>query len=503
MKNRNFFLIVLLITIVLFSVGQVPSSALTEPSPWTRQLKKYSNILSLIKAIYPEPVREKKLVFASISDFLKGLDPHSYFLDPDAQRTLDEEQQGMYYGIGTQIIKFEKRLAVVAVIENSPAQQHGIKPGDIIVSIDGKNTDELSENESLMRIRGHKSSIVSLLIKREGILAPIRFNIKRKEIPLKSIPYAIQLPQDPRIGYIGILSFGNTTADELKKTLNILLKEKKVKAVIIDLRWNSGGSLFAAVEAADFFLPKGKTIVSIRGRNEEKEFKAEKNHQYENLNIAILINRGSASASEILAASLQDHKRAKLYGTRSWGKGLVQTVTRLPFDTAIALTTAKYYTPSNKCVQRDYSHLDDYYFFLKNKNYDSDRSIKGGVIPDVFVPSEIYPDNVYPLFKNGTFFDFSCFLIRQDEKLSPLFRADESTLNAFKKYLNEKKVKYNEAIFNENSNFICREITRESLSLKFSILEGMKAFLESDPVTQSAVQDLKKNIENNLKNKYE
>ncbi len=365
--------------IILISLYIITSSYLLfseTNNKWDEQLYKYSEIFSIIKKHFPEKINEEKIVFSSIRGFLKKLDPHSYFLDHIAFRSMFEDQSGNYYGIGTKITKYGDNLTIIAPLKDSPAYKLGIKPGDIIISINGKDARNMSLDEAMKKLRGSKDTYVNIEIMREKINKPIPFKIKRAEIPLNSISYSIVHPIDVEIGFISIRIFSNTTTVELKDSLDLLIKKWGIKSLILDLRGNSGGSFRAAVEISDFFLEKYKLIVSIKGRNVNQNFLAKKNNQYENIPIAILINKGSASASEIVAAALQYHKKAIIIGTRSWGKGLVETVHKLQLNCALALTTAKYYTPSGKCIQRDFKELDDYFFF-QNKN------IEGGVIPDI------------------------------------------------------------------------------------------------------------------------
>lgn len=464
------------------------------PDPWQQQLMKYAEIYSLIKSHYPEPVEIEELFFASIRGFLSTLDPHSYFLDPVAMRSLNEDQQGNYYGIGTRITKYEDRLTVIAPLVGTPAHQLGIMAGDIIAEIDGKATRDLSLDEAMRLLRGAKGTVVTIKIRREGFDGLIPFKIERAEIPLNSISYSLVLPGDPEIGYISIRTFGNTTAGEFKENIRHLIKENKIKALMVDLRGNAGGSLYAAIDVADFFLEKGTVIVSLKGRAFNQHFAAKKNGQYENLPVVVLINRGSASASEIVASALQDTQRAVIIGSRSWGKGLVQTISRLSLNTSVALTTAKYYTPANKCLQRDFDEVDDYLFFMNTNysDYNTDKSIEGGVIPDITISPDFYPEAIANFISRGIFFKFARYLIETDGTITQRFKADQRVIREFRKFLKKTNLQHHPGTFKNHSHIIRLEIEREVLSNKFSPAEGLKVFLKSDPVTQKAVEVLKK-----------
>jgi carboxyl-terminal processing protease len=475
----------------------VTTSKSTAESEWHRQLKKYAEIYTLVKTYYPGPFDKEKLFFSSITGFLRMLDPHSYFLDPVSMRSLNEDQQGNYYGIGTRITRYEDRLTVVAPLEGTPAYRLGIMAGDVIAEIDGKDTKKLSLDEAMRMLRGAKGTVVNIKIRREGIAELIPFKIERAEIPLNSVSYSLALPGEPGIGYISIRTFGNTTAKEFGEGVEKLIQEHQIKALILDLRGNAGGALYAAIALADFFLPKGKAIVSVRGRAYQQSFFAKKDGQYEDLPAVVLINRGSASASEIVAAALQYHKRAKIIGTRSWGKGLVQTVSRLGMNSSLALTTAKYYTPDNKCIQRDFEERDDYFFFLNNKDYDTDPSTEGGVIPDILVKSDLYPEPIVNFISRGVFFKFARYLVNNEPGITAEFGADQRILKKFREFLDNNKVSYDAGAFETYADDIRREIEREVLSHKFSPAEGVKAFLKSDPVTQKAVDILKNYLKKN------
>ncbi len=473
----------------------LPSSlAADSANEWEIQLKKYATIYSHIKANYPGDLNAEEIVFSSIRGILKTLDPHSYFLDPESFRSINEDQKGNYYGIGTRITKYEDRLTVAAPLKDTPAYKLGIKAGDIITEIDGESTEGMSLNEAMKRLRGARGTEVVIKIAREGLKQPMEFKISRSEIPLNSISYSLQLPWEPGIGYISIRTFGSTTAGELKEKLDYLVRKKQTKALILDLRGNTGGSLNAAVEVSDFFLEKGKTIVSLKGRIIQQELKAQQNYQYEELPVAILINRGSASASEIVASALQDHQKAAIIGGRSWGKGLVETVRPISLNSGLALTTAKYYTPKNKCLQRDFSELDDYLFFFNQNDYDSNREIEGGVIPDYIVKGTELPDIIIEFISKGVFFNFSRRVINSGKKIPLQFKSDNKTVRQFQSYLDSQKVKYDKDEFKKNVEKIKFQIEQEILTNKYSAQEGLKSFLKQDPVTKKAVEILKKNI---------
>lgn len=477
------------------SLAPQKSETTNKDAEWENQLRKFSRIYAAIKQYYPEDFDKEQLFFSSIDGLLRTLDPHSYFLDPLSMRSMNEDQQGNYYGIGTRITKYEDKLTVIAPIKDTPAHKMGILAGDVITTIDGEETKDMTMDEAMTKLRGAKDSIVTLEIIREGIDTPFTFRLKREEIPLESISYATVVPQAPRVGYISIRTFGNTTAEEFDAKMEELIKTAKIEAMIIDLRGNAGGSLYSAVDIADLFLPRGAVIVSIKGRTMKQNFIARHDAKYGEIPLAVLINRGSASASEIVASALQDHKKAVIVGTRSWGKGLVQTVHKLPMSSSLALTTAKYYTPANKCLQRDYSKRDDYLSVLYYRGYDSDETIKGGVIPDINVKSEVYSALLVKLISRGLFFNFARELIADDPSIKEDFQADDGVLEKFEAFLKKNDFDYDPKEFKQQEKTIRFEIERDVLSNKFTAVKGVHVFLKSDPVTQKAVEQLKIKLE--------
>lgn len=462
---------------------------------WQIQQKKYHRIFQILQNHLAEPPDTRKIVFASIHGLLKTLDPHSYFLDPPMLKSMMEDQQGNYYGIGIRITKYEDKLTILSAMKDTPAFKHGLKPGDVIIQIEDQLTKGLAIDQLVRKLRGAKGSRVSLQIQRKGFVKPLLFRIKRAEIPLNSISYSLSHPSISEIGYISIRTFGKTTADEFKSNLNDLIQKNAVKGLILDLRGNSGGLLQAAIHITDFFLEKGKTVVSIKGKNREQIFQAQKDNQFEGFPLAILINRQSASASEIVASALQFHRRATIIGSRSWGKGLVETVYRLPLNCAMALTSAKYYTPGNKSLQRDYHEYDRYFSILDDDGYDLDTTIQGGVIPDILVLDYRYPQPISKLIYRGIFFRFTRKLIASGTAISKDFSADEQIVARFKNFLIEARIQFNPELFEKYADAIRYEIMRDVLTHQFSVQEGAKVFLLRDPVIHTAAEILMNKLE--------
>ncbi len=505
-KNRILFFL-------LLSVIFITSTSL---DPWKNQLYKYTKSLLLLKKIYyKKDINEEKLTYAAIRGMLSSLDPHSYLLDPDSFQTMQEDQTGKFYGIGIQILKIEDRLTVITPLEGTPAYRLGIQAGDVIVEVDGKQTKNLSQNEAVRLLRGPKGTYVNVKIKREGFKKLLHFKIRRAEIPLYSIPYHFVDPfSDGKIGVIVIRSFTGTTSDEFKKAIKKLIEEG-IKALILDLRYNGGGDLRAALSISDEFLEKGKVIVSIKGRVKRmnKVFYALSNNQYENLPLVILVNRGSASASEIVAGAIQDNHRGTIIGTRTWGKGLVQTLFHIKSNVAIALTTARYYTPSGKLIQRDYSHLEDYLLFYNDK--DSYEKNTGGIVPDIKVEDGKLTMFTARLRSKGLFFSYANHLIKGEtglkgkikfSKKAPFCNFNGKRLNLyrdpipreitddFKSFVIKKGVKIKNKDFQKSLSSINLQIRREIVSRVWGMEESFISILNDDPQFKKAEEVLLKEI---------
>jgi carboxyl-terminal processing protease len=337
--------------------GTVGSRLLASPERDTPSLDEYADILTTLTEWSPEAIPPEKFVYASIHGMLARLDPHTAFLEPDDYAAMREKQQGSFFGLGIQIQKRMGKITVIAPMEGTPAYKMGVRAGDIISAIEGEEIkDDSSTDEVVKRLRGPKGTKVTITIRRPGIDEPINMTITRAEIPTLSVPYAFLL--GPETGYILLRDFTHTSSRELTAAIEKLQKQG-MKRLMLDLRGNPGGVLDQAVDVADVFLPKASKVVYTRGRTSSsaQEYFAPGEGVHFDQPLVVLLNRGSASASEIVAGAIQDHDRGLLVGQRSWGKGLVQSVYTLPYGAGLALTTARYYTPSGRWIQRDYSDL--------------------------------------------------------------------------------------------------------------------------------------------------
>ncbi len=315
-----------------------------------KYLEMFTEVLRQVEDYYVEAQDQKTLIHGAIQGMLENLDPHSSFMTKEEHEDLMIETKGSFYGVGISITLKDEVLTVVSPIEDTPADRAGIKAGDMIVKIDDKTTMNMSTEEAVKYIRGPKGSSVKLIIRREGVDKPLTFDITRDEIPIKSVSRSFVLDHD--IGYVRITNFQENTTNELIDALTGLERERPLRGLIIDLRNNPGGLLTQAIGVSDVFLDSG-VIVSTKGRSEDQNLEevAGDDHTERDYPIIVVVNGGSASASEIVAGALQDNKRALILGTQTFGKGSVQTIIPLSDGSGIRLTTARYYTPSGRSIQ--------------------------------------------------------------------------------------------------------------------------------------------------------
>lgn len=342
-REKQGLLLVLAVALVSIFTGVVMAKKSPFQSENWEQLKIFTEVLSYIESNYVEEVEPEKVVHGAIRGLLRTLDPHSSFMPPDVYREMQVETEGRFGGLGIEITIRDDVLTVVSPIESTPAFRAGIQPGDQIVKVNGESTKELSLIDAVKKLRGPEGSSVTIAIMRQGFSEPKDFTLSRAVIQIKSVRWT-KLPDD--IGYIKLRSFQKTSAEELEEALQDL-GEQKIQSLVLDLRNNPGGLLEQAIAVSDLFLEGGKLIVYTKGRLAGQSMKGYSKHDglHVSYPLAIIINGGSASASEIVAGALQDLGRATLVGTQSFGKGSVQTIIPLSDGSGLRLTTAKYYTP--------------------------------------------------------------------------------------------------------------------------------------------------------------
>jgi len=370
-------IISIIISATILLMGFENFCAIANDEPIYKQLKLFTEVINIIEKNYVDHVGTKKLIEEATKGMVKSLDPHSDFLSPEDLKQLNINTKGEFGGLGIVITIKDRMLTVISSIEGTPAYKVGVKPNDIIIKINDKTTEGMSLSKAVNLLRGKKGTNVNITVIRQDESKPIALKIKRDIIPIHSVKY-VELKQG--YGYVQITNFQENTTEDLISALKKLEdKNQRLKGLILDLRNNPGGLLEQAISVSDVFLESGK-ILLVKGReyNDQRIYNATKsnNENSQNYPLIVLVNGGSASASEIVAGALQDNKRALILGTKTFGKGSVQNVKKLNNGYALKLTIAKYYTPSGKSIQAKGIKPDikESYKFIK-ENEDSEKNI--------------------------------------------------------------------------------------------------------------------------------
>ena len=499
---------VLLLSAVLGGIyGPSVKARAASADDYTSAVLSFSRVLDIVQANYAEPVDVDKAVYeGAIPGMLRVLDPHSSFFDPRQYALLQEEQHGKYYGVGMTVGPHGNRTMVLAPYVGAPAFEAGIRPGDIILRVDDKPTDGLSTGEVADLLKGPKGTVVRITAGREGYPQPLVFTVTRDEIPRHSVDLVTLLR--PGIGYIRLSGFNQSTDHELAEALK-QLNAPSLDGLVLDMRGNPGGLLTEAVAVADMFLDKNQLIVSHHGRNSpERLYYAVRGSGGMTTPLVVLINGSSASATEIVAGAIQDHDRGLIVGETSFGKGLVQTVTSLPENTGLALTTARYYTPSGRLIQRDYKSVSLYDYHYNRKPLEHPTQIKltdsgrqvfggGGITPDIVVPPAkdtpfeetlLEGDVLFPY--EGGVGGFTRYFMGTKPAITKDFSVNDAVLALFKAYLTQHNVHFTEAELAQDLPWIKLKIKQEALLYAFGLPDSLKALLEDDPQVQRAVEAL-------------
>ena len=459
-------------------------------------LKTYTHVLSLAEENYADPVNTEKSLYDSIRGMLQMLDPHSSFFDPNTYRLFRDDQRGNFFGLGISVANINGQPTVVSTLPGTPAHRLGIRSGDIIVKIDGKPGIGLTRNQVVEKLRGPRGTAVRISVQREGIGDLLDFTVTRDVIPRHSVPVAVYLR--PKTGYIRIEDFTETTERELEEALKKLGPE--LEGLILDLRSNPGGALQAAIGVADKFLKQGQDVLLTKGRL------ASANHRYvvpkgaasSTYAMVILINNDSASASEIVAGAVQDHDRGLILGETSFGKGLVQSVFELSRGAGVALTTARFYTPSGRLIQRDYSRKSYYdYFNEKGKEIqpteirrtDSGREVYGGggIKPDITLPAPSFNSFQSVLLSNASFFSFIRSYNARHPEPQQAFEVSDTLLQEFRAYLRSRELPWQQP-FEQNLQFVKLRLKYEYVLSRIGFEEAQQVFLEGDSQVLKAVE---------------
>ena len=511
-ERRGLFLViaVLLLSAALGGIygPSVPATASSfDDAPGS--VRDFTRVLDVVQANYADKVDVDKIVYqGAIPGMLRVLDPHSNFFDARQWSLNTEERRGKYYGVGMTVMSLGERTVVMSPYVGTPAFKAGIRPGDVIAKIDDKSAEGLTSTEVADLLKGTKGTVVKITLSREGYADPLVFTVTRDEIPHHSVELAFEIK--PGIGYIRLSGFNETTDGELANAMT-RLNASSLDGLILDMRGNPGGLLDEAINVGDMLLDKNQLIVSHRGRvSRERRYYALRGNQGKNMPLVILVNNNSASATEIVAGAVQDHDRGVIVGERTFGKGLVQTVESLSENTGLALTVARYYTPSGRLIQRDYKSISLYSYHYERKVpehptevrlTDSGRQVTGGggITPDITVHEPEYTPFQKALLRADVFYPFETSVggftrhyLGTRPTITKDFEADDSVMTDFRKFLNTKNVRYSEPELAENLDWIKRKIKQEVFLSVFGQPEGLKVQLAADSQVLAGIEAVPK-----------
>jgi len=489
---------------------QVEATTGGDDSEVKNSLTEFTRVYNVVEQNYADVVDPDKAIYGpsesnvgAIPGALRRLDPHSNFYDPLAFSLLREDQEGKYYGVGMQIGQRAGKLGklvvfVVMPIPGSPAFRAGLRPDDVIIKVNGKSTEGMDTHQVAEKLKGPKGTQVHITATREGYDEPLEFDITRDEISQQSVDDAFMVK--PGIGYIHINRFNENTNDELSDALKNL-GEKNLQGLVLDLRGNPGGLLQEAVDVSDHFLEKSQLIVYHYGRHsQEKRYYTRKGDGGKEYPIVVLINRMTASAAEIVTGALQDHDRALVMGEPSFGKGLVQTVFPLSEHTGLALTTARYYTPSGRLIQRDYNNVSLYDYYYRPENSptphtdvrltDGGREVYGGggITPDVKYEDPKLTPTQEVLLQHSAFFGFAKYYLGIHKTIPNDFQVTDAVLQEFRQFLAEQKIQIPDQELKDNLDFIKTRIRPPLVEFIFGQTEASQIAVENDPLVEKAIQ---------------
>ncbi|HKH73742.1 MAG TPA: S41 family peptidase [Vicinamibacterales bacterium] len=497
--------------------GLFGRAALSAQDQVPDQYKVFTAALKAVEEKYVGDFESDRLVYSAITGMLQTLDPHSSFMDPRSFAQMRERQEGRYYGLGITINVVDGDVTVFNVFEGSPAYQKGLRRGDVIALIEGETTKGWNTDQAVRKLRGPKGTSVNIAIRRATYDEPIKLAVMRDEVHIPTVPASIML--DSTTGYIKLQDFGENTDQELGRALRELT-QKGMKRLVFDLRGNPGGALDQAIRVSNRFLPKGNLIVYTRGRvaNSDQDYRATETSDFLSLPMVTLVSRTSASASEIVAGALQDHDRSLIVGETTFGKALVQSVYRLSQGAGAAITTARYYTPSGRMIQRPWDGTFDEYLTYIYRDQDGNKTHKesdlkltdsgrkvyggGGIEPDRrfdgpsdgFNPTRfgrsIAARNLFDVYAQQFSRRGDARLTRQGGKireLDPNYEVTDAMIAEFKALVQKSPIVFDEASWQKDLDFIRAMIHREIDMDLFGVALAYANLAKHDPQLQYAL----------------
>jgi carboxyl-terminal processing protease len=518
MRSPRFLPAALLAVFVSAGLGGVFGGNLAATQDDRAPFRVYTEAIAAIQREYVEAVPSEQLVYSSIDGLLNTLDPHSNFFKPRDYAQMRERQQGSYYGLGVTIASIDGDITIQTIFEGSPAYKRGIRRGDIIAKVEGEDMKGWTTDQAVRRLKGPKGTKVNISIRRRGADDLIDMEVVRDEVNITTVRGAFMI--DKETGYVKLAEFSETSDRELGAALE-QLQTQGMKRLVFDLRDNPGGLLDQAILVANRFLPKGDLIVYQRGRvqNSDDDYYAELPSEYTALPMVVLVNRNSASASEIVSGAFQDHDRAFVVGETTFGKALVQSVYRISEGAGVAVTTARYYTPSGRLIQRPWDGTFDEYLMYSLKDQSEQRShtnaeLKytdagrkvyggGGIEPDKFIsgPIEGFSPTRFgrQLFARQMFAQFADqFTAEGDTRLAQAnknrkriakgFTVNDEMFADFRKFLETQKIRIDEESFKTDEAFIRAMIHYDIDVALFGVGEARRNLIVKDPQAQLALQ---------------
>ncbi len=493
MKNKKIALVVLALVAFgfVFQSGDIYYRI-------SKSIEIFGEVYKQATLHYVDEINPEKFVVAGIKGMLKSLDPYTVFYDSEQQRDVEALTRGKYGGIGATIGLREGKITVMELMDGYSAQRQGLRIGDVIYSIDGEVMTSEKYDALGSRLKGEPGTTVKLRIIREGIKDTLDFELVREEVEIKNLVYKTLVGKNNEIAYLKLNGFSRTAGDEVKNAITELNEKGKIKGIILDLRGNPGGLLDAAIDVSEKFLPSKSLIVSVIGRDSinAKRYYAKENPIAGNAKLAVLINGYSASASEIVTGAIQDHDRGIVVGERSYGKGLVQTIIPLPYDNTMKITTARYYTPSGRCIQKlDYSDkVLEKPKQIKKKTYKTDNGrvvySAGGIEPDTTVRNEEMPEVIEQLLANAYFFKFGTYYYNTNESNNNLNVANLDGNKLFEKFTEYLK-KENYSFNSKENEYLKKLAASEMVKHNSTLSEETEKFMNL--LKEAQKKELEKN----------
>ena len=517
-----------IVAVVFLAAGSLIGGLLSDgvqadPQRVEDQFWTFGEVLALIEEEYVGETDSKELVEDAIVGMLRTLDPHSNYLNEETFGEMRDEQRGKFHGLGIQITKrgSDKPLTIIAPIEETPAWRAGLRSGDIISQIEGEPTIDLTVTQAVRLLKGDKGTEVTITIDRPGMDESFDVTIERDEIPIDSIRLAYMINSD--VGLIRISNFTSTTADELDAAAERLLAQG-MKNLILDLRGNPGGLLEQAVRVTERFIDEDKLVVYTRGRisGSDQDYVSKRGVSRIEIPLIVLVDRSSASASEIVSGAVQDHDRGLVVGENTFGKGLVQRVIPLRGGGAVAVTTAKYYTPSGRLIQRDYTDLEEYYLnraadqekaagngdlidpsgkptMVPDELAEDDREIfytasgrkvygGGGIRPDYMVKAKTMPKVLLQLDRENLLFDYAVLYNNSHPDLEKGFAVDQKATDGFLAFVKERGFAGSAEEMLEHNDVIALRLHAQIARVKWDAVEQFRILHRADPQIQRALK---------------